>query len=192
MKVKSTLKSINARALVGFWLCIITISILTALAVRLGITDRQPKMTDRFEVLANQPIRICIPVVYELSMNMGLTSSKYTNMSITCYTNRVQETDSTPHHTASGRIVYEGSCAVSQDLYGPVLKRKLKDWTPGTGIWPGDILYIENMKRYFIVEDTMNVRHKKHVDLFLYKTNLKKAQEFGYKKSDVYVLRLHK
>jgi len=137
----------------------------------------------------DRPLVINIPVRYELSVQMGLTVDKMMDIKLTRYTNRPEETDSTPHHTASGRIVYDGSCAVSQDLYGPVLKRDNKK---GRGIWPGDLIYVSSLNEYFVVEDTMNKRHKKHVDIFTYVKDLKKAQKFGLKRSDIYVIRLIK
>ena len=132
----------------------------------------------------NHPLEVNIPVKYILSVDMGMIVKKYTNMNITCYTNRVEECDSTPNHTATGRIVYEGSCAISQDLF-----RK--------EIFPGDIVYVEKLKKYFMVEDTMAVQSKSGtlqntwVDIFMYRKDLKKAGDFGLQKSNVYIIRLN-
>jgi len=126
-----------------------------------------------------KPLTIEIPIRYELSTDMGLEVVLLKNIGLTSYTNRPEETDSTPHHTASGRIVYEGSCAVSQDLF-----RK--------SIWPGDIIYVVMLDKYFVVEDTMNKRHKNRFDKFMYVKNLKEARAFGSKRSDIYVIRLRK
>ena len=125
----------------------------------------------------NNPIEIEIPVKYIMSVDQGLTIEKIENMQVTCYCNRPEETDSTPNHTATGRIVYEGSCAVSQDLFNKT-------------IMPGDIVYVELLRKYFIVEDTMNIRHKRAIDIFMDKKYLKKASDFGMKRSNVYVMRL--
>lgn len=125
------------------------------------------------------PLVIELPVHYELDLDMGLEIRKIENMNVTCYNNLENQTDKTPNITATGRIVYQGSCAVSQDLFKK-------------SIYPGDIVYVAKLKRYLIVEDTMNVRHINHLDIFMFKKHLKKAQEFGLQKSDVYVIRVRR
>ncbi|MEM2742293.1 MAG: hypothetical protein QXD95_09145 [Nitrososphaeria archaeon] len=79
-----------------------------------------------------------------------------TDAKITYYTNRKEETDSTPNITASGRFVYEGSCAVSPDLK---TKYCLKF---------GDLVYIEKLDQFFVIEDITNQRLEKVVDIFSY------------------------
>lgn len=125
------------------------------------------------------PLIIEIPVRYELSVEMGLEIQKIDNLRITCYTNRVEECDSTPNITATGRIVYEGSCAISQDLFRVKVK-------------PGDIVYVETIKKYFVVEDTMNKKNTQHLDIFMFKKHLKKARQFSCRRSSVYVLRVRR
>ena len=70
------------------------------------------------------PLEINIPIKYILTLEDGLQITERENMIVTCYTNRIEETDSSPNQTATGRIVYEGSCAISQDIFGPVIAKK--------------------------------------------------------------------
>lgn len=119
------------------------------------------------------PIDIIIPVRYYIDTPVEI---KHYRLKVTYYKNVSEETDSTPNHTATNRFVYEGSCAISQDLF-----RK--------EILPGDLVYVVALKQFFIVEDTMHPRHTKAMDIFLYKDRPKSL----FKKpfiSDVYVLKI--
>ena len=124
------------------------------------------------------PLEISVDAKYALTVDMGLQIQKIEKMTVTMYTNRVEETDNAPD-IGAGRMVYEGSCAVSQELFNKT-------------VHAGDIVYVELLKKYYIVEDTMNQRYTKHIDIFTYKKNLKTAQDFGAKMSDIYVIRVTK
>jgi len=107
------------------------------------------KFTDSF------PFEVRIETVRKFDASTGFTIRGLKNLKITAYANRVKETDNSPNITRSGRMVYEGSAAVSQDLWNKE-------------IFFGDILYVEKLDRYFVVEDTMNIRLTKRIDIFTY------------------------
>lgn len=110
-----------------------------------------------------KPFVIEVPLRYEFSADMSLKVFELKDMRVTCYSNRKKETDDSPNHAATGRFVYEGSIAVSQDLF----RKK---------IFPGDVVFVQELNRYFIVEDTMNKRFKNCIDIFMYKRRLKTGE----------------
>lgn len=76
-------------------------------------------------------------------------------MTLTSYRPVESQTDGSPTWTSIGDRTTRFGCAVSQDL----LKDGLVSY--------GDILYIPGYG-YRVVNDTMNARHKKHVDLLVF------------------------
>jgi len=90
---------------------------------------------------------------------------------VTAWTNRRQETDSTPNTTASNRTVYEGCCAVSRDLFGWLIKYGYK-------------IYVEEMKQSFVVECLMakelkdGTPIKRTIDIYMDKSRLEEAKNF--------------
>jgi len=119
-----------------------------------------------------KPIELTIPIRYKIDITDVIITKE--NVLVTCYSNRPQETDSTPNITATDRLVYSGSCAVSQDLF-----RKT--------IYPGDLIYIVKLNKWFIVEDTTNIKHQKLVDVFYFKDEPKPFN--GAIRSDIYIVR---
>jgi 3D (Asp-Asp-Asp) domain-containing protein len=119
-----------------------------------------------------KPIELTIPIRYKIDIT-DVTITKE-NVLVTCYSNRPQETDRAPNITATGRLVYSGSCAVSQDLF-----RKT--------VHPGDLIYIVKLNKWFIVEDTTNIRHQKLVDVFYFKDEPKPFD--GAIRSDIYIVK---
>ena len=87
------------------------------------------------------------------------------------YTASIEECDDDPTITASGCDIYIGVVAVSHDLH--------KTWGFGTK------LYINGVGMR-IVEDLMNRRHKKSIDIYI--PEKEDAIEYGKKKTIVYVL----
>lgn len=83
-------------------------------------------------------------------------------ISITSYNNESNQTDDSPNIMASNRLVYEGAIAISRDLK---TKYKLK--------W-GDIIYIETLQRYFVIEDLMNEKFNNRLDIFSFDKNWSK------------------
>lgn len=76
---------------------------------------------------------------------------KNVEVTVTAYNNHKDQTDSTPNTMASGRHVYEGAIALSQDL---LAEYKIK--------W-GDVVCLQKPGLCYIVEDTMNSRYDNRV-----------------------------
>jgi len=125
----------------------------------------------------NKPLEVIIPMKYRFDMANGLYTTLIPSATIYSYNNYANQTDDTPNWTGSGRMVCEGSAAVSQDLFK-------KD------VFYGDIIYVKKLNKYFVVEDTMNPRHKKSFDIFMF--DEKQSYKFGLVKSDVIVLKIKK
>lgn len=83
-------------------------------------------------------------------------------MTLTSYRPIAAQTDDSPTYTSIGDRTTKFGCAVSQDL----LKNGLVAY--------GDILYIPGYG-YRVVNDTMNARHKNHVDLLVFTHDEEKA-----------------
>jgi 3D (Asp-Asp-Asp) domain-containing protein len=104
--------------------------------------------------------------------------NKKEHVLITAYTPSVWETDSTPFITASGKRISEAHVAVSRDLlpkfpFGTKVKIFIPDKNlPGCG---KEVIGKNWIVRY--VEDTMNKRHSKKIDLVFF--SRKKAINFG-------------
>lgn len=88
------------------------------------------------------------------------------------YTNDPKMTDDSPNIMASGKNVYSGAIAVSRDLLDYVMF--------------GDIvkIAINGKLETFVVEDVMNIRHKRCIDIFT--TNKKLLKKSG--KGRLYVV----
>jgi len=122
-------------------------------------------------------ITIDVPVRYELDFaNCSISTLRISSVTLYGYTNDPRETDSSPNIARSGRVVYEGSIAISQDLLGTVQM--------------GDLVYVSKLKRFFIAEDTLHERHTRAVDVFTY--SKKKALSMSGQKTDIVVLRVLK
>ncbi len=75
-------------------------------------------------------------------------------LTVTSYRSVPEQTDDTPFITSIGEHVHVGGIAVSQDL----LKSGVVEYH--------DILYVEGFG-FYQVNDTMNHRHVKHVDIWV-------------------------
>lgn len=102
-----------------------------------------------------------ININYKLN-NIDIDKIPVDNISITSYNNESNQTDDSPNIMASNRLVYEGAVAISRDLK---TKYKLK--------W-GDIIYIETLQRYFVIEDLMNEKFNNRLDIFSFDKNWSK------------------
>jgi len=132
---------------------------------------------------------IRIAITFFLFFSFSLYDSAYGNndcvdkiecviripVTITAYSPRKGETDSTPFITASNKRVREGIIALSRDLEEEL---ELKF---------GDQIHIEGYG-YFQFEDRMHKRKKKHVDIFMFET--KRALKFGKQKGNLIIRRL--
>jgi 3D (Asp-Asp-Asp) domain-containing protein len=98
-------------------------------------------------------------------------------LTVTTYRPVKEQTDDTPYYTAINVRVYKGGCAVSQDL----LKKGVLKY--------GDTVYVDTVG-FFRVNDTMNKRIKKSVDIFCYNLKEQKVTErlIGGKKLRVWLL----
>lgn len=94
-------------------------------------------------------------------------------LTVTSYRPVANQTDSSPTWTSIGDRTTKFGCAVSQDL--------LKSGA----VHYGDIVYVENYG-YRVVNDTMNPRHKQHVDLLVFTHDEEKA--IGTRHLRVYVI----
>jgi len=131
---------------------------------------------------------IRIAITFFLFFSFSLYDSAYGNndcvdkiecviripVTITAYSPRKGETDSTPFITASNKRVREGIIAISRDLEEEL---QLKF---------GDQIHIEELG-VFQFEDRMHKRKKKHVDIFMHDT--KRALKFGKQKGHLIIRR---
>lgn len=106
----------------------------------------------------------------ELMMIVTLMGS----MTVTSYRSVPEQTDSSPYYTSIGHRTHPNGVAVSQDLLA------------SGAIKYGDLIYIQGYG-FKIVNDTMNPRHKNHVDMWVET----KAQEsaVGVKTLKIYRVR---
>lgn len=97
------------------------------------------------------------------------------NLEVTAYSPSVDECDDTPFIAASGKRVDDFTVAVSQNM------RK--------GGWGfGKFLYIPEFDQFYLINDVMNKRYTKRIDLF--KWTKSEARDFGYKKDmEVYLIK---
>lgn len=97
----------------------------------------------------------------EVTHKFDLSKAEYTrkimrDITVTSYNNIENQTDDTPNVTATSRPVREGMVAVSRDFLA-------KGWARY-----GDLVYIDCFDKWFVVEDTMNQRFEKRMDVFLF------------------------
>lgn len=96
------------------------------------------------------------------------------NVTLTSYRSEKAQTDSSPYSTSIGERVTIRGCAVSQDL---LQSGKIKY---------GDLLYIEGFG-YRFCNDTMNVRMKNSVDLWV--QNLAQEKQIGVRHVRIWVVK---
>ncbi len=95
-------------------------------------------------------------------------------LTVTSYRSVPEQTDDSPFITSIGEHVHEGGIAVSQDLLKSGQVRY------------HDIIYVEGFG-FYQVNDTMNQRHVKHVDIWV--ETLLEEKMVGVQYHKVYVLR---
>ena len=121
-----------------------------------------------------------VPPTVDIPLHVKLGESyitrPFTKITITAYSNRVEETSNHPEITASTFSVAEGEIAISQDLYNKK-------------IFPGDFIWIPKLNRWFIVEDCMNARWTRRADIFTY--DHKMADSFKIE-TDIFVVHVVK
>jgi 3D (Asp-Asp-Asp) domain-containing protein len=82
------------------------------------------------------------------------------NVTVTAYSSRVEETDDSPHVTASGVYVRRGIVALSRDLFD-------------LGIRKGDAVFLHGYGILY-VEDSMHPRKQRQVDVWISDTTAAK------------------
>lgn len=99
--------------------------------------------------------------IIKIDTKFDLTNAEYLKYSlkditITSYNNHANQTDDTPNITSTNRPVREGIVAASPDLINKGI------------IKYGDLVYIDCFDKWYIVEDTMNKKFERRLDIFLF------------------------
>lgn len=109
-------------------------------------------------------------------------------LTVTSYRPIPAQTDSSPMFTSTGERVRDGGIAVSQDLLCKrcrKIHRRCSSTAENKYLHYGDSIYIEKYRRFFVVNDTMHERHKRHVDILVFtKPEEKRVGQF---KDNVYL-----
>lgn len=123
--------------------------------IAFSIVDKKPK-----EIIVEIPesLVVTVPQKYDLT-NTEYVKRVLNNIQITSYNNHANQTDDTPNITATNRPVRENMVAASPDLLNKGI------------IHYGDLVYIDCMKQWYVVEDTMNRRFERRLDIFLFDKN---------------------
>ena len=98
------------------------------------------------------------------------------NLTITSYRSIIAQTDNSPFITATGEHVCRHGVAVSRDL--------LKRW--GGPLDYGDVLYIDGFG-FKVINDTMNARHRRHIDIWV--KTYKEEKQIGIQSKKVWLIR---
>ena len=120
--------------------------------------------------------------IITISNTFNLSNAEYTervfkDIVITSYNNDSNQTDDSPNVTATNRGVREGIVAVSYDFINK------------GQIHYGDLLYIDCANKWYLVEDIMNKRFTKRVDIFLF--DKEKSNKIN-KKCNIKVIHINK
>lgn len=126
------------------------------------------------------------PVVHGPVANPGFL------LRATAYNSEVNQTDSTPHITATGTRTRFGIVAVSRDLlgddipYGSLVRiRDLGNYHNGRGA--GLFQGVLDEQQVFIVEDTMHARKRNQIDVWF--PDIETAIKWGVRQVEVEVIR---
>lgn len=130
------------------------IGFLSAVCVWSNWIQEEPQVK---EVIKEVPpsLIIQIPQKYNLE-GTEYTKKVLKDITITSYNNHAEQTDDTPNITATSRPVRENMVAVSFDLLNKGI------------VHYGDLVHIDCMQQWYVVEDTMNKRFEKRMDIFLF------------------------
>ena len=115
------------------------------------------------EKIREVQVKVEVPVnmIIEIPQKYNLNDTEHTrrvlkDITITSYNNHSNQTDDSPNITATNRPVRENMVAASFDLLNKGL------------VHYGDLIYIDCMKQWYVVEDTMNRRFERRLDIFLF------------------------
>lgn len=152
--------------------------LITSFGVVVMSLDKDAEIKPKVEYIATkqQDNIITISNIFNLS-NAEYTERIFKDVIITSYNNDPAQTDDSPNVTATNRGVREGIVAVSYDFINKGL------------IHYGDLLYIDCFSKWYLVEDTMNKRFTKRVDIFLF--DKEKSNKIN-KKCNIKVIHINK
>lgn len=132
--------------------CFVILGFIVFVSI-LKFTPKEPIVQNKSPLVNVITQGTTINVAYNLH-NVNYEEINLDKITITSYNNESKQTDNSPNIMASNRLVYEGAVAISRDLK---TKYNLK--------W-GDLIYIDTLQRYFVIEDLMNERFKNRIDIF--------------------------
>jgi len=116
----------------------------------------------------------------------GAESIRVSDITVSGYTDREEETDSNPQETATGRQPYVGSCAVSRDLWGWLIKEGYSIYIPALG------------KMKVIAEDKMAAKLadgtpiKRQIDIFYHREDLDVARKILIKNTTIHISKIER
>lgn len=152
--------------LMGF-LILVLVSILSLKPLKLW-----PKQDTTLRNIS-EPIDIQVNSSYKLYPSNGVQYKRYNNVGLTYYALNDGYTPGVI--TRSGRYVYDGAIAVSQNL----LYKEA---------YPGDVIWVKATNRYYRVEDSMHAKYQENrVDIFTHDMALAKS---GSSKTDIIIIRM--
>lgn len=152
--------------------------LITSFGIIVMSLDKDTEIKPKVEYIATKQDNniIAISNIFNLS-NAEYTERIFKDVIITSYNNDPAQTDDSPNVTATNRGVREGIVAVSYDFINKGL------------IHYGDLLYIDCFSKWYLVEDTMNKRFTKRVDIFLF--DKEKSNKIN-KKCNIKVIHINK
>lgn len=126
-------------------------------------------------LLTNEIVRLSDELEQFITNPMSWVAENYQsyNLEATAYSPTVDQCDDTPFIAASGKFVDDWTIAVSQNMR--------KD---GWGF--GKFVYIPDHNKFYKINDVMNKRFTKRVDIFMW--DRQEATDFGFCDIDVYLL----
>lgn len=98
------------------------------------------------------------------------------SLQVTSYRSVPNQTDNTPFITATGEHVHSNGVALSRDL--------LERW--GGPVKYGDTVYIDGFG-FKVVNDCMNKRHKKHLDIWV--KTYQEEKQIGWQRKKVWLIK---
>lgn len=142
----------NDQKFIIMLICSFLIGFSLSILIRSSWIYKQPK-----ERIVEVPpsLVINVPQKYDLT-GTEYIKRVFNDITITSYNNHANQTDNTPNITSTNRLVRENMVAISPDFLNKGL------------IKYGDLIYVDCMKQWYVVEDVMNSKFEKRLDIFLF------------------------